>query len=64
MSFNNTSDATINEAVCTGTCVIVSGSELVYAGPIRTALFKEGQLVMLSAEDFAKLRGQVQRGMN
>lgn len=64
MPFNSMSDAAINEAVCPGTCVIIVGSALVYAGPIRGAPFGEGQLVMLSAEDFAKLKGHVQKRMN
>lgn len=62
--FNSMSEAAINEAVCPGTCVIVAGSELVYAGPLRTAPFRDGQLVMLSAEDFAVLRGHLRKRMN
>jgi hypothetical protein len=54
-------DATIHAAVATGSCVMIEESEIVYAGPIRLAPDASGKMLLLSADDFARLSAHLDR---
>ena len=52
-------DATIHQGIAIGSCVMICDDEIVYAGPLKTAPNADGKMVLLSADDFAKLESHV-----
>lgn len=54
-------DSSPHGAVQKGTCVIVKGDDLVYAGPITTAPCVSGTMVYLNQADFDFLAAHVKK---
>jgi hypothetical protein len=57
-------NAILCEGVVSGTCVMVDGETIVYAGPFKGCPDSTGKTVLLSAADFAKLKALVDRKRN
>jgi hypothetical protein len=56
-------DATIHAAIAAGSCVMIENDEIVYAGPIEGCDRPDvvGKMVLLHPDDFAKLKGYVDK---
>jgi hypothetical protein len=54
-------NATINDGIVKGHCVMLVDKKIVYAGPIKAAPTSEGKLVLLHPDDFAKLKARVDK---
>jgi hypothetical protein len=54
-------NATICDGCAVGSCVMLVDDEIVYAGPIKQAPSAEGKLVLMHADDFAKLKTHVDK---
>jgi hypothetical protein len=55
--------ASMHNGIVKGSCIVLQGSEIVYAGPIEGAPLNppaEGKLVLLHADDFQSLRAHVE----
>ena len=54
-------DATIHNGIAMGSCVMIRGSEIVYAGPLCDARRPDaaGKMTLLHPEDFAQLKQYV-----
>lgn len=49
------------EAVVTGSCVMMEGESLFYAGPLKGSPDSAGKLVLLSSDDFEKFKAHVEK---
>jgi hypothetical protein len=56
-------DATEHKAIAAGSCVMIEDDEIVYAGPIKGCDKHDiaGKLLLLHPDDFAKLKGHVDK---
>lgn len=54
-------DSSPDEAIATGTCVMILDDRIVYAGPIKGAPDVAGRMVLLNPADFEKLKTHVDR---
>ena len=61
MSTTELFDASIHNGVAAGSCVMISDDEIVYAGPLKIAPDAAGKVVLLHPDDFAKLKGHVDK---
>ncbi len=61
MMVPETFDASPHQAVAIGSCVMIAGSEIVYAGPLQDAPEADGRLILLNAADFATLADHVHK---
>ena len=60
MIIPDTFDASPHDAVAIGSCVMIAGNQIVYAGPLKDAPDAKG-LILLNAEDFALLSEHVHK---
>lgn len=54
-------NASIQEGVALGSCVMLLDDAIVYAGPIKGAPLTDGKLVLLHPDDFTKLKTLVDK---
>jgi hypothetical protein len=54
-------DASPDEAIVTGTCVMICDDRIVYAGPIIGAPDTAGRLVLMNPADFEKLKTVIEK---
>jgi len=61
MSDREPFNASICEGVTKGICVVLEDHAIIYAGPIKSAPFIDGKMVLLHPEDFEKLKAYVEK---
>lgn len=54
-------DASPHLGIALGTCVMLEGGDICYAGPIKLAPDSANKLVLLHPEDFDKLKAHVEK---